>query len=85
MNGDFEEVVPGQPEVGSPPQCPFCLIAEGKIETNVIYSDDKFLGVLDINPANPGHVLLFPKVHYTNLNDMSDELTSRMFIIAKNL
>jgi histidine triad (HIT) family protein len=88
MNGDVEEEVPSEQTEGeSPaaPQCPFCLIVEGKIETKIVYSDDRFLGILDINPANPGHILLFPKAHFTNLTDMGDDLVSRMFVVAKNL
>jgi len=65
--------------------CPFCLIVEGSMDAKVVYSDDHFLGVLDINPANPGHVLLFPKFHYTSLTEMSDDLVLRMFTIAKKL
>lgn len=73
-----EEEAPG---VG----CPFCLIAEGKLDAKIVYSDGTFLGILDINPANPGHVLLFPKFHYTSLGDMNDDLASRMFVVAKRL
>lgn len=65
--------------------CPFCLIVGGSIDAKVVYSDDRFLGVLDINPANPGHILLFPKFHYASMTDMGDDLISRMFVIAKKL
>ncbi|MFH1637963.1 MAG: HIT family protein [Candidatus Woesearchaeota archaeon] len=44
-------------------QCPFCSMAEGKIPVKMVYEDDVCMGVLDINPANAGHVLLFPKAH----------------------
>ena len=42
-------------------QCLFCSIASGKIKGHVIFEDLHFKAVLDINPANPGHVILFPK------------------------
>ena len=83
MNGSIEEGMPSPDEPTT--TCPFCLIAEGKIETNIIYSDERFIGVLDINPASQGHVLLFPKSHFSSLNDMSDDMVSRMFVIAKKL
>src|SRR3989344_1601038 len=46
------------------PQCPFCLIAENKIKSKKIYEDNDIIAVLDINPANPGHTIVFPKTHY---------------------
>ncbi|MBU0929942.1 MAG: HIT family protein [Nanoarchaeota archaeon] len=66
-------------------QCPFCLMASNKINTKKIYEDSKVLGVLDINPANAGHILLFPKKHYQYLSNMPDEEASHMFLIAKKL
>jgi len=48
-------------------QCVFCLISEGKIKSNKVYEDSEFLAVLDINPANKGHVLLFPKKHVQSI------------------
>lgn len=53
-------------------QCPFCAMGEGKIPTKVVYEDDTCMGVLDINPANPGHTLLFPKNH-AQLSSQVDE------------
>ena len=44
-------------------QCVFCAITEGKIPAKKVYEDDSLIGALDINPANKGHVILFPKVH----------------------
>ncbi len=90
MDGDINlNNVPYEGELGiAEPEkssCPFCLIGEGKIDARVVYSDDRFFGILDINPANPGHVLLFPKLHYSSLIDMGDDLASRMFVTAKKL
>lgn len=66
-------------------QCPFCLMASGKIPTKKVYEDSKFIGVLDINPANAGHVLLFPKKHYPYLSNLSEEEVSGLFIIANKI
>jgi len=66
-------------------QCPFCLIASGKIETKKIYEDPKVLAVLDINPASAGHVLVFPKKHYQYLSNLSDEEISHLFIIVNKI
>lgn len=66
-------------------QCPFCLMASNKISTKKVYEDSKILGVLDINPANAGHVLLFPKKHYQYLSNMPDDEVSNLFIIANKI
>lgn len=63
--------------------CVFCSIAEGKIDSKKVYEDEKFLAVLDINPANKGHVLLFPKKHYEVLAQMED--VSELFNLANNI
>ena len=41
-------------------QCLFCNISDGKISSYKIYEDDGVLGILDINPASKGHVIVFP-------------------------
>lgn len=66
-------------------QCPFCLMASGKIETKKVYEDSKILAVLDINPASAGHVLIFPKKHYPYLSNLSDEEISHLFIIVNKI
>lgn len=68
-----------------PQQCPFCLMAEGKIKTTNVYEDDLFLGVLEINPANPGHTLLIPKKHITNVTELTLEEQQQFYDIARKL
>ncbi|MBT4823638.1 HIT domain-containing protein [Candidatus Woesearchaeota archaeon] len=45
-------------------QCPFCKIIKGDIPSQKVYEDDLITAVLDINPANKGHLLVMPKEHY---------------------
>ena len=63
--------------------CIICGIAEGKIASKVVYEDPYVMAVLDINPANKGHVLLFPKVHYEILSLMGD--VSHLFNVANKI
>ena len=65
--------------------CLFCSIAEGKIESKKIYQDDSVMAVLDINPAIPGHVLVFPKKHVQVLTQLSDEESAYLFKIANKI
>ena len=46
------------------PNCLFCKIVERKIPAQIVYEDDKFLALLDINPVSAGHTLVIPKDHY---------------------
>ncbi len=66
-------------------QCVFCNIIAGKVQSKVIYRDDKCIAILDINPANPGHVLLFPKEHYSIMPQVPAQEISHLFMIAKTL
>ncbi|MGI5841281.1 MAG: HIT domain-containing protein [Patescibacteria group bacterium] len=50
--------------------CIFCNIINGKIDSNIIYEDDKFLGFLDINPLTKGNSLLVPKTHFRWVYDV---------------
>jgi len=66
-------------------QCIFCQIISGKVASKKVYSDDKCSGLLDINPANPGHILLLPNEHYSIMPLMPDDELGHMFMVAKAL
>lgn len=50
--------------------CLFCKIAAREIPADIIFENDETLAFLDINPVNPGHVLVIPKTHATNIFDI---------------
>lgn len=52
--------------------CIFCKIADGKIPSEKVYEDDELLAFRDVNPVAPTHILIIPKRHIAN----SDELTA---------
>ena len=66
-------------------ECPFCSMAEGKIPVTKVYEDSNIMGILDINPANAGHVLLFPKKHANVLAEVPDKIVREMFSVANKL
>lgn len=49
------------------PDCLFCKIVAGEIPSRKVYEDATTVAFLDINPVNPGHTLVIPKVHYENV------------------
>ncbi len=64
-------------------QCPFCKIASGEIKAATVFDTKGVMAVLDARPANPGHVLIFPKEHYNILQQVPDEDVARIFSLAK--
>jgi histidine triad (HIT) family protein len=66
-------------------QCIFCHIISGKVASKKIYEDEKCLAILDINPANPGHVLVLPKKHYSIMPLMPADEIEHLFKTAKKI
>ncbi len=66
-------------------QCIFCQIIAGKVQAKRVYEDRDVLAILDINPANPGHVLIMPKEHYSIMPQMPDNEIGHIFMVAKAL
>ncbi len=67
------------------PQCPFCLMAEGKIKTTTIYEDELFLAVLEINPANLGHTILITKSHRKVISELNEQETEKLAKVIKKI
>ena len=55
------------------PDCIFCKIVAGEIPSAKVYEDATKLAFMDINPVQPGHVLVIPKKHYERLTELPDE------------
>lgn len=63
--------------------CLFCRIASGEIPCKKVYEDGAHFAFLDINPRNPGHVLVIPKKHYLGLLEMSPREAGALFETAR--
>ena len=66
-------------------QCIFCQIVAGKVQSRKVYEDDIALGILDINPANPGHTLLLTKEHYSIMPQIPADEVQHVFMVVKAL
>lgn len=53
--------------------CLFCRMVAGDIPATIVAEDQHTLAFLDIAPANPGHTLVIPKRHATDLHAISPE------------
>ena len=65
--------------------CVFCGIANKQIPAFIVYEEEGFIAFLDINPANPGHIIVAPKKHYKNVMEMPEAAYTRMHAIARAL
>ena len=64
-------------------ECIFCKITAKEIPADIVYEDEDFLGFLDINPVQKGHILLVPKQHYHWIQDLPDDLTQKSSLLTK--
>ena len=65
--------------------CIFCEIVHGAGEASICYEDAAAIAFMDIQPVNPGHVLVVPRAHYESLNDVPHEVALRLFDVALRL
>ena len=54
-------------------ECLFCKIAKKEIDSKIVYENEYVLAFNDINPVAPVHVLVIPKVHIKDLNEVNKE------------
>ena len=66
-------------------ECIFCKIVSGKIPCAKVYDDGNVICFLDIMPANKGHCLIVPKIHYETLLDAPEEILSEMMTATKKV
>ena len=62
--------------------CPFC---RGIEKERLIYAGDLFLVFQDYYPVNPGHTLIVPKRHITELSQLTIEERLRFFELVEKM
>ncbi len=70
------------------PDCLFCKIIAGEVDSEKVYEDEDVFVFKDINPQAPVHVLIIPKQHIATLNAFRDEdaaLIGKLLLTAKTL
>jgi histidine triad (HIT) family protein len=65
--------------------CVFCRIVRGVAPASIVYSDEKVMAIMDIQPVNLGHVLITPKTHVAQLSELDEETGAHMFKIAMRI
>lgn len=57
--------------------CVFCKIVKGEIPSNKVLENDEFLAFHDISPKAPVHVLIIPKQHVENFQQVKASVMSK--------
>ena len=65
--------------------CVFCKIINGEIPSKKLYEDDKVIVIMDVNPKVDGHALVIPKEHVTDFMEISDELLTHIYEVAREV
>src|ERR1043166_7006290 len=61
------------------PDCTFCNLIQGAAEVSICHEDADAIAFMDIQPVNPGHVLVVPREHYGSLLDVPPEIGLHLF------
>lgn len=59
--------------------CKFCQIANGILQSLIVFEDDVSVAFLDNRPLFVGHTLLIPKRHTETLTDLAADLVAPFF------
>ena len=65
--------------------CLFCDIINGSVSSYTLYEDDMVKVFLDAYPDSPGHTLIIPKKHFTELEDIEIDYLIHIMEIAKKV
>ncbi|HWH52251.1 MAG TPA: GNAT family N-acetyltransferase [Gemmatimonadaceae bacterium] len=63
--------------------CVFCRILAGELPGSVVYRDEQCAAFMDIQPVNPGHLLVVPLRHVAELSELDPLVAARMFQVAQ--
>ncbi|MES0491153.1 MAG: HIT domain-containing protein [Leptospirales bacterium] len=60
--------------------CLFCKMVDKEIQPDIVKETDDWLCFRDLNPQAPVHVLLIPKSHYSDIEDVDvPEVFGKLF------
>ena len=65
--------------------CVFCRIVSGSLPGEVVYSGDQVIAILDAHPIHPGHALVIPRRHVTDLLHLPDMVLPEMMLAVRTV
>jgi histidine triad (HIT) family protein len=63
----------------------FAKIIQGKVPASFVYQDEKVSAFMDIQPINPGHVLVIPNQEVASLTDLDEETGAHLFRVGHRI
>lgn len=63
----------------------FEKIINGDIPANFVYKDATCVAFLDVNPINPGHVLVVPRSPFKNLYELPKNILDHVFEVVQKI
>ena len=66
-------------------RCSFCLIASGHGPAAVVHEEARVIAFMDTRPIRPGHVLVIPRAHATDIFGLASDEYVRLFAVAQIL
>ena len=65
--------------------CVFCKIIAKEIPAYVVKENEIALAFLDINPVRSGHILVVPKKHFANLEEIEVNYLKAVMLMIKEI
>ena len=65
--------------------CLFCRILSNDLESTLVYEDNECAVLMDIQPINPGHMLVMPNEHHPSLETLPVDLGQHIFSVAQKM
>jgi len=65
--------------------CIFCEIIGGQAPGSFVYEDEAVVAFMDIQPVNPGHLLVVPRDHVPHLADLDPQVGGHLFRVGQRL
>jgi histidine triad (HIT) family protein len=66
-------------------ECVFCDLIGGLAPLSEVHRDRQVIAFMDIQPVNPGHVLVAPIQHSLALADLDPEVGAELFRVAQRV
>lgn len=63
----------------------FTKILNKEIPGDIVYEDEKYFAILDINPIRDGHTLVIPKREVEYIFDLSEEEYAELMQVARRV
>lgn len=63
-------------------ECIFCRILDGQLPASFVYRDDRCAAFMDIQPVNPGHLLVVPVRHAAHLANIDSNAAADLMRVG---